>query len=161
MTRSRLWRLCFAAAIVIGLAFDGFPASGSEAPEVKVGDLRIQNAHITRLPTSARNAPVFMTIVNDGDVADRLVDVRTTRSQRSQLMNMSMQGNLMRMVPEAAFDIAANDTVQLKATGPHLMLMGLDGPLQFGETFTLVLAFANTGEVEVEVTVEETRGLNN
>ncbi len=156
MPKSKLSRLCF-AAIVIGFAFDSFPAAGSEVPEVKLGDLRIQNAHITKVPASARNAPVFMTIVNDGDVADRLVDIRTTRSQRSQLMNMTMQGNLLLMAPEASFDIAPNDTVQLKATGQHLMLMGLEGPLQIGETFTVVLAFANNGEVEVEVTVQAGR----
>lgn len=160
MTTSKLSRLCFAATIVIGLAFGSFPAAGSEMPEVKLGDLRIQNAHITKVPASARNAPVFMTIVNDGDVADQLVDIRTTRSQRSKLMNMSMHSHFMRMAPEAAFDIAPHDTVQLKATGQHLMLMGLEGPLHIGETFTVVLAFANNGEVEVEVTVQA-RALDN
>ena len=160
MKKGKVSRLCFAVAVVIGFAFGSLSATGSEAPEVRLGDLRIQNAHVTKVPASARNAPVFMTIVNDGDVADRLVDIRTTRSQRIRLMNMSMHGDLMRMVPEAAFDIAPHDTVQLKATGRHLMLMGLEGPLQTGETFTVVLAFANNGEVEVEVTVQA-RALDN
>ena len=153
MIKAQLFRIRFAGALFMGLAIVGFPMAAAQASEIRAGDLRIQDSHVSVLPRTARNAAVFMTIVNDGAVPDRLVGVSTTRSQRSALMDMLMHDKMMRMVPADQFDVPSKESLEFIATGKHVMLMDLNGPLQVGETFTMVLEFANAGEVEVGVTV--------
>ncbi len=153
MTNIQLLRVGFAGALVMGLALGGLPLAASKASEIRAGDLRIQDPHVSALPPAARNAPVFMTIVNDGVVSDRLTGATTARSQRSSLMEMHMKDRLIRMVPSDHFVISSKESLEFSATGKHLMLMDLNEPLQVGETFTMVLQFANAGEVEVGVSV--------
>jgi periplasmic copper chaperone A len=50
---------------------------------------------------------------------------------------------------------AQGKRVELAPKGKHLMLMGLDAPLVAGQTYTLVLQFAESGEQAVTVTVRE------
>jgi copper(I)-binding protein len=52
-------------------------------------------------------------------------------------------------------EIPAGKRVELAPKGKHLMLMGLDAPLVAGQTYTLVLRFAESGEQKVTVTVRE------
>ena len=146
-------RACLSGAFVFGLAIGVLTATEPQASEIQVDDLRIQDPYINILPSAARHAPVFMTIVNESPVADRLVGVTTFRSQRSGLMVMEMHDHVMRMVPVAQFTISSNEILELNALGKFVMLMDLNGPLEVGETFTMVLEFANAGKVEVNVTV--------
>lgn len=153
MIKAQLSRVRFAGALFMGLAIGGLPMAAPQASEIQAGDLRIQDSHVSMLPRAAKNAAVFMTIVNDGAVPDRLIGVTTTRSRRSGLMDMNMHDGLMRMVPADHFDIPSKESLKFTATGKHVMLMDLDEPLQVDETFTMVLTFSNAGEIEVGVTV--------
>ena len=141
------------AVFIISMISGSFVAAEPTLSEVRIGDLRIQDVRVTEVPASAKNALLFMTIVHDGEDADRLISVQTARADRSQLMTMRMDGGLMRMVMQTEFSIAPNTAIRLKATGQHVMLMGLTAPLRSGETFMVVLEFANSGTVEVVVVV--------
>ena len=146
-------RVCLSGAFVFGLAIGGLAATGPQASEIQVGDLRILSPHVTRLPATARDAAVFMTIINDGAVSDRLVGTSTSRSRRSSLMDMAVQDELWRMVSVSQIYISSNEILKLNALGKHVMLINLNGPLVVGETFTLVLDFVKAGEIEMEVPV--------
>ena len=123
-------RFCFSGALVFGLAIGGLTATEPQASEIQVGDLRIQDPYINIPPNAARHGPVFMTIVNDSAVGDRLVGVTTFRSQRSALMVMDTQDHISRMVPVAQFTISSNEILELNALGCSVgrVALPLDAP---------------------------------
>ena len=57
------------------------------------------------------------------------------------------------MHPVHGIGIGAASTV-LQPDGAHVMLEGLEQPLNAGETFPLTLTFKNAGQLRVEVRVE-------
>ena len=61
----------------------------------------------------------------------------------------------MRMRPLGGVDLPANQPVTLKPGGMHIMLEGLNEPLQAGKSFPLTLNLEKAGQKQVEVTVEK------
>lgn len=121
---------------------------------VTVGDLEIAGAFSrATLP----NAPVgggYLTITNKGDADDRLIAVSTPVAGTSQIHEMKMEGDVMRMkeLPDGLV-IPAGETVKLEPGGYHLMFMELKAPLVEGQSFVVTLTFEQAGTVEVEVEV--------
>ncbi len=46
----------------------------------------------------------------------------------------------------------------MRPTATHLRLVGVKQPLKLGDRFKIILDFLNSGEVEIEVFVEEKPG---
>jgi copper(I)-binding protein len=96
-----------------------------------------------------------MVIRNHGSSDDRLTDARSDIAARVELHTHRMtEDGVMQMihVPEG-FDLPAGGEIVMERGGHHVMLMGLTRPLAEGDSFTLVLVFAQAGEVPVEVPV--------
>ncbi len=121
---------------------------------VTVGDLEISGA-FTR--ATLPNAPVaggYLTIANTGAEDDRLVAVSTPAAGMSQIHEMKMEGDVMKMneLPDGLV-IPAGGSVSLAPGGYHLMFMDLRGPLVEGETVTVTLTFEKAGTVDVQLPV--------
>jgi len=130
-------------------------ATVTSAAEVSVGDLRITSG-FTR--ATLPNAPVgggYVTITNNGAAADRLVAAASPVAGVSQIHEMKMEGDLMKMneLPDGV-EIPAGATVTLKPGGLHIMFMQLKEPLVEGTKIPLTLTFEKAGSVEVELSVE-------
>ena len=68
---------------------------------------------------------------------------------------MSMDNGVMKMRPVTdGLEIKPGQTVELKPSAFHLMLMNLKGPIQRGKPFKATLMFAKAGAVDVEFAVE-------
>jgi len=123
-------------------------------PAVTLGALEISGAFSrATLP----NAPVgggYLSITNTGASDDRLVSVATPVAGTSQIHEMKMDGDVMRMneLPDG-LAIPAGETVELAPGGYHLMFMDLQQPLVEGESFPVTLTFEKAGSVEVELQV--------
>ena len=128
-------------------------ASG-EAHEVKLGDLVIHHPWSRQSPMAASVAAGFMTITNNGKEDDRLVKATAEISGSTQIHDMKMVGDVMKMVelPDGLV-IPAGGTVKLKPKSLHLMFMGLKQPVMEGEEFTGTLTFEKAGTVTVEYEV--------
>ena len=63
------------------------------------------------------------------------------------------EDGVAKMRSTESVEIPAGQRVELAPKGRHLMLMGLDAPLVAGQTFTIVLRFADSAEQSVNVTV--------
>ena len=103
------------------------------------------------------NAPVgggFMTIENTGNEADRLVSVTTDVAAKSEIHEMSMDGQVMKMraLPDG-LEIPAGQTITLSPGGFHLMFMGLKGAFVEGQTVNVTLTFEKAGTVELALPV--------
>lgn len=150
MTRAPLLRyarvaLCAAALFGAGggLAAQG---AGTAALEVRMPWTRASAG-------MARTAAVYLTIVNHGQSADRLVAAASPVARTAAVHRHIMEGNIMRMRPVHGLEIAPGGTTVLEPGGLHVMLMGLRGPLTEGERFPLTLTFERAGDIQVEVAV--------
>lgn len=121
---------------------------------VTVGDLEITGA-FTR--ATLPNAPVgggYLTITNRGGADDRLVSVSTPAAGMSQIHEMKMEGDVMKMneLPDGLV-IPAGGSVALAPGGYHLMFMDLTGPFVEGQSITVTLTFEKAGAVDVQLPI--------
>ena len=95
------------------------------AHDYKLGSLEIGNPWTRATPPSAQSGGGFLTITNKGTTPDRLVAVRSTASNKAEIHEMKMDGNVMRMRElEKGLEIPPGATVKLKPGSYHLMFMG-------------------------------------
>lgn len=122
--------------------------------DVTLGDLTITGG-FTR--ATLPNAPVgggYITISNAGTEADRLVSASSPISEVTQLHEMKMEGDVMKMKElENGIDIPAGETVTLAPGGLHIMFMGLTQSLVEGEKVPVTLTFEKAGTVEIELSI--------
>lgn len=96
----------------------------------------------------------YLTIVNRGTAADRLVAARSPRARAVTLHSSAMRGGVMRMRPlTAGLTVGAGQRLRLAPGALHLMLDGLGSPLRPGQRVPLMLRFARSGEIAVSLVV--------
>jgi periplasmic copper chaperone A len=108
---------------------------------------------------SAKSGAVFMTILNQSARDDRLVSVTTDAAERAELHTHKADANgVMRMgeVTEG-FAITGTEAHALDRGGDHIMLLGLTRALKQGDTVMLTLTFEKSGDITVEVPVDNDR----
>ena len=122
------------------------------AEEVTLGDITIADAHSYATP--ARAGAAYMTITNAGDDADRLVGAQVDFAAAQLHESMMDPQGVMRMEHLMnGIEIPAGETVALARGGKHVMMMGLEAPLEAGASYPLTLTFEQAGSVEITVEV--------
>jgi periplasmic copper chaperone A len=145
MTRLRF----FLAALLVVSA-----GHAAVAADVTVGSLKITAPWSRATPKGAEVGGGYMTIVNSGTVADRLIGGSSSVADKFEIHEMSMDGGVMKMRPLAnGIEIKPGETVALKPGGLHLMFVGLKAPLTQGDTVKVTLQFEKAGEVDVDYPV--------
>lgn len=84
----------------------------------------------------------------------RLVGVSTPAAGHSELHEMRMEGDVMRMRPVDSLELPAGQAVALKPGGHHLMFMQLLEPLQEGNTISVTLKLQDAQGQPHEHTVQ-------
>jgi hypothetical protein len=102
-------------------------------------------------PTST----AYFVVRNETYQQDRLIDVSSDVAETVQLHESTMQDGVMKMREVEAVDIPAYGETALEPGGVHVMLIGLEAPLEEGQSFPLTLTFENVGAIEVVVMVED------
>ena len=124
------------------------------AHDYKLGSLEIGNPWTRATPPSAQSGGGFLTITNKGTTPDRLVAVRSTASSKTEIHEMRMDGNVMRMRElEKGLEIPPGATVELKPGSYHLMFMELKAPFAKDAKIPATLVFEKAGSVDVELSV--------
>jgi copper(I)-binding protein len=96
----------------------------------------------------------FLAISNRGTVADRLVSASSPAARTTELHTHVRDGDVMRMRPVPAIELPPGQTVTLQPGGLHLMLIGLNRPLQAGQGVPVTLVFERAGPVQVELAIQ-------
>ncbi len=147
-------RLGRAAALVLAISCF-IPAGPLWATEVTVGAISVFDPWTRATPPGAKVAGGFVTIRNAGSTADRLIAGSADFAGETQLHEMSMEGDVMRMRQIAGgVEIPPGAEVSFKPGALHLMFMDLTRPLSAGETAKGTLTFEKAGTVAVEWSVE-------
>lgn len=134
-------------------------ANPAVAHEFKAGDLLIEHPWARATVPTAKVAGGYLTIVNSGAAADKLLAVTAELGQKAEIHEMAMKDGVMTMrAVEGGIGIAPGSTVALQPgghdTGYHIMFIGLDRQLKQGEAFKATLTFEKAGTVPVEFKVE-------
>ena len=140
--------------MTVAVAFAGLASQVSADPMIKIVDPYARAASPV-----AKSGAAFMVIENHGDTDDRLIGVRTEAAMRPELHTHKEndQGVMQMLQVEEGFPIPAGGTHALARGGDHVMLMGLTGPLEQGGAIQVVLVFEASGEIEVEIPVDNER----
>ena len=102
------------------------------------------------------NSAVYLTIVNEGDQADRLIAVKSDVAEATEVHESVREGDVMKMRPvTGGLEIPPRGRVAFKPGGYHIMLIGVTRALQPGDKVTVVLVFEKSGEMRVEAEVRE------
>lgn len=152
-------------ALTLSLALAAAPAF---AHEFKAGTLMLDHPWARATVPAAKVGGGYLTIVNTGTEADRLVSasIAPEVAERTEIHEMKMDNGVMSMRKVAGgLEIPAGATVKLQpgkeGGGYHFMFMGLKKPLKDGEKFAGKLVFEKAGEVPVEFNIEGKGGQAN
>lgn len=125
------------------------------AHDYKVGALVIDHPMAFNTAPTAKSGGGYLTITNTGETADRLIGVRADYP-KVELHTTEEKDGIARMMHVEAIDIPAGETVALEPGGLHVMFMGLGGNgFDVGDKIPATLIFEQSGELEVEFSVEE------
>ncbi|MEU6928045.1 copper chaperone PCu(A)C [Streptomyces sp. NPDC046385] len=139
----RTTALTASVALAAALALTGCSSSGDDKPELKVSGAFMPQPVMDM-------AGGFLTISNDGDVADKLTSVTSGLSDDVTMHETKNQ----KMQQVKAFDIPANGELKLERGGNHLMFMELKKQPKQGEKVSIELHFEKSGPVKVDLPVE-------
>lgn len=78
----------------------------------------------------------------------RLVRAESPAAGVTEVHEMKMEGDVMKMRPIAALDLPAGKTVELKPGGHHVMLMDLKAPLKKDSSVPITLVFQDAQGAE-------------
>ena len=109
-------------------------------------------------PASGDITAAYITIKNPGQTSDTLLDVHCDVAGVTSIHETRHEQGMMRMRPLETLPIPARSQVIMQPGGFHIMLEGLDHPLQVGEVVNLRLRFEKMGEITLPITVEDRRG---
>ncbi|MER6672044.1 copper chaperone PCu(A)C [Streptomyces sp. NPDC000983] len=134
-----------AAGLGLALALAGCGSGdGDQGPE-----LTVSGAYMPQ-PVSDSMAAGFLTITNDGSAQDRLTSV--TSDIAGTVTVHETVDSAMREVKNLA--VPADGSIVFRSGGNHLMFEKLKQKPKQGDTVTVVLHFADTDPVTVEMPVK-------
>jgi len=128
-------------------------SAAARAHQYQLGAITIQHPHARATVPGQPTGGAFMVLVNKGG-ADRLLGISADVARSTELHEMKMENDVMRMRQVDGIDVGAGQTVELKPGGYHVMFVGLKAPLKAGERFPMKLKFEKAGEVTVDVTID-------
>ncbi|WP_292937427.1 copper chaperone PCu(A)C [Noviherbaspirillum sp.] len=130
--------------------------SFANAQEYKLKDLRIEDVYARATMPNQPSAGAYLTIENQGKEADKLIAVSSMVAKSTQIHNMSMENNVMKMREVPHVELKPSEKLVMKPGGGyHVMLIGLHQPLKAGDKFPLTLTFEKAGKTEVSVLVKD------
>lgn len=141
-------------ALVAILLLD-FSGGRSIAQSQPVNNVAVTNAWADATPHGSTIGVVYMTLVNNGDNADRLLAGTTPVAEKVEFHSNINDNGVMRMRELTGIDVAPGAKVLLKPGSTHAMMVGLKQPLREGQSFLLTLEFAKAGKIVVVVPIEK------
>ncbi len=136
-------------AAALALSVFALPALAGEA------SIKIMDPYARASTPSSTSGAIFLKVMNDG-AADRLIGASTPAANMAMLHTHEEDANgVMKMIHvEDGFEVPADGALLLERGGNHVMLIGLTGSLQQGDTVPLTLIFEQAGEVSIDVPVD-------
>jgi copper(I)-binding protein len=138
------------------LSLAAIAAVSCAVPALADTHIMIHDPYARSAGKAAKAGAAFMTIMNHGDEADRLVSVSSDVAARVELHTHQEIGDgVMKMIHvEEGFEIPAEGARMLDRGADHVMFMGLAQPWEQGDILTVTFTFEKAGEMIVEIPVD-------
>ncbi|MEW6989113.1 copper chaperone PCu(A)C [Colwelliaceae bacterium 6441] len=117
-------------------------------------DLSIEHGYIRATIPGTNVSSAYMEINNLTEQEAVLVGVSTGVSDRVEIHEHVMKGELMRMQKRETLTIGAHDHVSLQPSGYHLMIFNLTNPLLVDEKVVLTFHFLAHKDVTITIPVQ-------
>ncbi len=99
---------------------------------------------------------VYLTLINESKVSDRLMSVKSAVAEKAEIHEVRMSAGRAKMQEvKDGLEILANERIQFRSGGYHIMLMRLKRNLEVGDKFEVVLEFEKSGVMTVESEVRQ------
>jgi len=145
-------KFLFTLALCLGAVL----APAAYADNFSVGPLTVIDPHTRATVVGMKTSGAWFGVKNEGSEADRIVSVNTEVAHTTELHDMKMDGDIMRMFQIDGIEIPAGQTVTLgRGNKLHVMLLNLKKQLKAGDRFPLTVQFEKAGSVTVEAVVQE------
>jgi copper(I)-binding protein len=126
----------------------GAAAPDTEPAPKAAATLEIQRPRVHLMPGMGA---AYMSIVNAGDVDERLVSIETTAAQAAETHETLEDNGVLRMVAHPdGFEIPAHSTLDLEPGGKHVMLVEPRLTGDGEDNILLTLHFERAGTITVE-----------
>lgn len=143
-------------ALIAGAALAAVVHAGEP---IKRGALELTGAWARATGPQQPNGAAYLVIRNGGPEADRIVAAKADVARKVELHTHLIDASgVARMREIPAIELPADSTVTLEPGGLHVMLLGLQRPLEAGRRFPLTLVLEKAGEVALEVEVRAASG---
>ena len=130
-----------------------------ETETIQAGDLKISAAWARAMLPNQPAGAGYLTIVNGGEEADRLLAASSPVAGRVEIHTMEIVDDVMTMRPvDGGLEIPAGGTVVLEPGGLHVMFMQVEEPFAEGATIAVTLEFEKAGAVELALPVRPAGG---
>jgi periplasmic copper chaperone A len=134
------------------LLFVTSPSGISEANEA--GAIILQHPWARAAPPGAKVGGGYVTVVNAGTVADRLIGGSLDGAGPIEFHETRMNGAQVTMRRLEKIDIPPMSSISFAPLGKHLMFTGLKNGLTKGQHVSGTLLFEKAGAVKVEFDIE-------
>jgi copper(I)-binding protein len=119
---------------------------------VVAGGVSVEDAWVRGTVAAQKATGAFMRLTAEADT--RLVGAQCPVADVTEVHEMVMENDVMKMRPLPTLALPAGQPVDLKPGGYHIMLIGLKGPLEEGAVVPITLRFAAADGSVAEQVVE-------
>jgi copper(I)-binding protein len=140
--------------LIVTLLLALYVASGARAQTSAASTIVVDQPFSRATPKGAMTGAAYMTLINNGTSADRLVGATTPVAGKVQFHKETEDNGVSRMREVHSVDLEAGAKIVFKPGDMHMMIVGLREPLVQGQTFPLALQFEKAGNIEVTIPIE-------
>lgn len=124
------------------------------APMAWAAGVQAHDAWVALTPPGAHATAGFMTLHNGGEADVDLVAAAADGFDAVELHRSFNENGMHRMVEQERIAIPAGEAVRLAPGGYHIMLIGLQRPLEEGDSVPIELTFDNGSRLVVEAPIK-------
>ena len=107
-------------------------------------NVEVKDAWVRATVAQQKSTGAFMQLTAKSDA--RVIEARSPIAGVTQIHEMAMEKDVMKMRQIPGLDLAAGRTLELKPGGYHVMLMDLKQPLKAGERVAITLVFEDAAK---------------
>lgn len=141
-------------ALAASVVFVTAGAGSAAAHEYTAKSVKVAHPWARATPPGAKVGAAYLEIAAAKQGADTLIGARAEVAGRVEIHTHKHEDGIMKMQQIERLPVAAGQSVVLKPSGDHIMLMDLKKPLVEGDLLPITLVFEKAGEITVEATVE-------
>lgn len=126
--------------------------AGAATAETATAPVQAENAWARATVAGQKATGAFMRLTASS--ASRLVRAESAAAGVTEIHEMKMEGDVMKMRAVAGLDLPAGQAVELKPGGYHIMLMDLKAPLAQGTQVPLTLVFQDAQGAQSQLVLQ-------